>query len=125
MSSVNSYAISNANVCKVTLYTEERGGGNSQIIINDEGSLDINENSAKTSGACCWKIYRYDRFPILTRNDIFYKMDGFVLLKLRHLYYIFILLDKQVIVDKVECYSVTNNFQRQHIGAGSQETLKV
>ena len=57
--SVNSIAITNVNICKITLYTEANFGGTTEMITNNQGNLSIDEHSAKTDGTCCWRIYRY------------------------------------------------------------------
>ena len=57
--SVYSIAITNSNLCKITLYTEASFGGTSEIVRNDQGNLSIDEHSAETYGGCCWRIYRY------------------------------------------------------------------
>ena len=46
------------NQCSMTLFSERNFEGKSVVINWAKSSLNHNEQSLKTEGACCWEIFR-------------------------------------------------------------------
>ena len=49
------------NECAITFYSGEDLTGGSITISNSGTNIEIEEQSAETSGNCCWRVYRLDR----------------------------------------------------------------
>ena len=61
----NSHTISRLNrsqveECKIVFFENTNFNGTNFEHQDDTGSLDIQEHSVQTFGACCWRIYRYN-----------------------------------------------------------------
>ena len=46
------------NSCKISFYTEANYVGSVERIYENTGNFNIREQSIKTVGQCCWRIYR-------------------------------------------------------------------